>query len=132
MPAAGGRDSKCETGGQSRVCQLQVAGTQNARRAASHECASCRWQGLKMRDGRPVTSVPAAGGRNSKCETGEGQSRVCQLQVAGTLRARREGQSRVCQLQVAGTPSATREWVRASHECATCRWQGLNIRDESG
>ena len=100
--------------------------------------------------------MPAAGGRDSKGETrvGEGQSRVCQLQVAGTLRARREwpvtsvpaaggrdsicktrvgeGQSRVCQLQEAGTQYSRREWVRASHECASCRWQGLQGRDESG
>ena len=58
--------------------------------------------------------MPAAGGRDSKGETRVG-----------------EGQSRVCQLQVAGTPSARRECVRASLECAS-RWQGLNIRDESG
>ena len=121
MPAAGGRDSMGETRvceGQSRVSQLQVAGTPWARREcvrASHECASCRWQGLKMQDGRgPVTSVPAAGGRDSM-----GETRVC------------EGQSRVCQLQVAGTPWARRECVRASHECASCRWQGLHGRDGS-
>ena len=60
--------------------------------------------------------MPAAGGRDSMGETG-----VC------------EGQSRVCQLQVAGTPWARREWVRASHACASCRWQGLQlqVRDES-
>ena len=100
----GSRDSKCERvrashkyarctwqglkmregEGQSQVCQVHVAGTQNARGRgpvslpggrdskcervrASHKYARCTWQGLKMREG-------------------EGQSQVCQ--VAGTQNAR--------------------------------------------
>ena len=69
MPAAGGRDSKGETRvgeGQSRVCQLQVAGTASVRRKwvrASHACASrdsnCKCE-MRVGDPGPVTSVPEA------------------------------------------------------------------------